>query len=274
MNRFTSGALTLAAVCAVASSASAAQGVLVVETTTTNGTPRNTQVQIEPTRMRTEVAGPDGATQVVIFDGTKQVLYMVNPATKSYSMMTKADVDAAGAQLGSAMAQMQAALEGLPPAQRAQMEALMKGRGMPGMPGGAAARTEYRRGGTSKVAKWTCDVYEGFQNNAKTGEVCTVSPSALGFTASDFEVSRQLAEFMRGLIPQGADQVFQAGSVAQQGFNGVPVRRVSTIGGREMITELSAVTRQTFPDSLFVVPEGFTQQASPLAGRARGRGRQ
>ena len=55
------------------------------------------------------------------------------------------------------------ALEGLPPAQRAQMEAM----------------------------------YESFQNNAKTGEVCTVSPTALGFNAHDFEVSRQLAAFMR-----------------------------------------------------------------------------
>jgi hypothetical protein len=150
---------------------------------------------------------------------------------------------------------------------------MMKGRGMPGMPA-AAARTEYRRGGTSKVAKWTCDVYEGFQNNAKTGEVCTVSPSTLGFAATDFEVSRQLAEFMRGLIPQGADQLFQNGTSAQQGFNGVPVRRVSSIGGREVITELTSVSRQTFPDSLFAVPDGFTQQASPFGGRGRGRGRQ
>jgi hypothetical protein len=272
MKRFASGAFSLAAVCAVASSASAAQGVLVVETTTVNGSPRNTQVQIEPTRIRTEVSGPDGSMQVVIFDGAKQLLYLVNPGAKTYSMMTKADVDAAGAQLSGMMAQMQAALEGMPPAQRAQMEAMMKGRGMPGMPG-ASARTEYKRGGTSKVAKWTCDVYEGFQNNAKTGEVCTVSPTALGFTAADFEVSRQLAEFMRGLIPQGADQVFQSGSSSQQGYNGVPVRRVTSIAGREMITELASVSRQTFPDSVFAVPEGFTQQASPLAGVGRGRGR-
>jgi len=270
MKGFTVRALTLVAVCAAASSASAADGVLVVETTTMNGTPRTSQVQIEPNRIRTEVTGPDGSSQVVIFDGAKQVLYLVNPASKTYSTMTKADVDAAGAQLGSAMAQMQKALEGMPPAQRAQMEAMMKGRGMPGM--GTPARTEYRRGGTSKVSKWTCDVYESFQNNAKTGEMCTVSPSALGFTAADFEVSRQLAEFLRGLLPQGADQLFQVGNASQQGFSGVPVRRVATVAGREMVTELTNVARQTFPDSLFAIPDGFTQQASPLSGLGRGRG--
>ena len=83
MIRIASGVLTLAAVCAAASTASAAQGVLVVETSTVNGAPRTTQVQIEPTRMRTEVAGQNGTTNVVIFDGGKQILYMVDPGKKS-----------------------------------------------------------------------------------------------------------------------------------------------------------------------------------------------
>jgi hypothetical protein len=273
MTRFASGILTLVAVGAAAATASAAQGVLVVETSTANGAPRTSQVQIEPTRMRTEIAGQNGTSQVVVFDGGKQILYMIDPAAKTYSEMTKADVDAAGAQLGDAMAQMQKALEGMPPAQRAQMEAMMKGR-LGGM-GAAAAKTEYRRGGTSKVGNWSCDVYESFQNNQKTGEVCTVSASALGFTAADFEVSRQLAAFMRGLIPQGADQVFQAGRTQDQGYEGIPVRRVTTTAGRQTVSEITSVARQTFPDSIFAVPDGFTKTASPMSmGRGRGRGRQ
>jgi hypothetical protein len=273
MTRIASGLILVAAVCTAASTASAADGVLIVESSTVNGSPRTTQVQIERTRMRTEIANQNGTTDIVLFDGDKQILYMINPGAKTYSEMTKADVDAAGAQLGGAMAEMQKALEGMPPAQRAQMEAMMKGR-MGGLPGaGGAAKTEYRRGGTSKVSKWTCDVYEGFQNNAKTGEVCTVSPSALGFTPADFEVSRQLAAFMRGLIPQGADQVFQTGRVQDQGYDGVPVRRVTTIAGRQITTELTSVARQTFPDSAFAIPDGFTKTTSPL-GRGRGRGRQ
>jgi len=267
---------TVAAVCSAASTAAAADGVLLVENSTVNGNPRTTQVQIERTRMRTEIAGPNGATQVVVFDSTKQILYTIDPVAKTYSEMTKADVDAAGARMGDAMGQMQKALEGMPPAQRAQMEAMMKGR-LGGLPGAnPPAKTEYRRGATSKVSKWTCDVYEGYQNNAKTGEVCTVSASALGFAANDFEVSRQLAAFMRGLIPQGADQVFQAGRAEEQGYEGVPVRRVTTIAGREVVTELTSVTRQNFPDALFAIPDGFTKTERGLGalGRGRGRGRQ
>ena len=70
MTRCASVLFTLAAVCAAASTASAADGVLVVETSTVNGNPRATQVQIERSRMRTEIAGQNGTSQVVIFDGT------------------------------------------------------------------------------------------------------------------------------------------------------------------------------------------------------------
>ena len=58
------------------------------------------------------------------------------------------------------MAMMQKQLENMPPAQRAQIEAMMKGRGMPGA--GAAPRMEYRRAGADRVGEWACVTYEGF----------------------------------------------------------------------------------------------------------------
>ena len=53
----------------------------------------------------------------------------------------------------------------------------------------------------------------------------------------------------------------------------MPVRRVMTIGGQQIVTELTSVARQTFPDSAFAVPDGFTKTANAF-GRGRGRGRQ
>jgi hypothetical protein len=258
-----------------------AQGVVVVEKTTTNGTPRTSQVQMTSQRMRADVGTTAGQTQTVIFDGVKQVMYLVNVERKTYSRMTKADVDQMGAQLSGAMAQMQAAMASMSPEQRAQMEAMMKGRGMPGMPGmgGPPARPEYTKGGTQRVGKWTCDAYEMTTAGQKTGEVCTVSPQSLGFTAADFEVSRQMANFMRGLIPQGADALFQVGNPQEQGFSGVPVRRVTTVNGQQVVSEVESVNRQDLSDSLFVVPEGFQQEAfgggRGVPGRGgRGRGAQ
>src|SRR2546430_1965356 len=74
----------------------AADGVLIAEKTTTGTDTHTNQVQIEKTRMRAASAGPTGEEMTMIFDGTKQVLWMVNDAKKTYNEMTKADVSFLG----------------------------------------------------------------------------------------------------------------------------------------------------------------------------------
>jgi hypothetical protein len=249
----------LVALCLTAQPLLAADGILIVETTTSGGTSRTSQIQIEPTRMRAESATADGGQQVFVFDSAAEVIRMIDYSRKTYTEMTKAEMEKMGAQIAGAMAQIQEQLKNLPPAARAQMEAMMKGRGM--MAAAAAEKTEYRRAGTDTVGKWTCDKYEGYQNDQKTSEVCTVDPKALGFTAADFQVTQQIAEFFRTLMPQEADQLFSLGSSDPLGFSGVPVRRMYTVGGRQTVSQLTEVSRQTFADSIFAVPAGFQRQA-------------
>jgi len=242
----------------------AADGILIVEKTTTGSTTQTNQVQIEKTRMRAESAGPNGGRQVFVFDGGAQLMSVIDYDKKAYTEMTKADTDGLGAQMAGAMAQMQDQMKNLPPAQRAQMEAMMKGRGMAA---GAATKTEYRKAGMDKVGKWTCDKYEGYQNNQKTSEICTVDPKTLGFSVADFEVTQQLSDFFQKLMPQNADQIFSLGKSDPQGFSGVPVRRIYSIGQRQTVSELTEVSRQTFADSIFAVPAGFQKQAFGMPGR-------
>ncbi len=236
-----------------------AGGVLIVEkTTSADAPPQTQQVQIDRDWMRVEhVMG--GEKSAFVFDGVKQVVWIVNYDRKTYHEMTKADVDGMGTQMSNAMAQMQEQLKTLPPDQRAMVENMMKGR-MAGA-GAPVQKTVYRKVGTDRVGRWTCDKYEGYLNNQKTSELCTVDPAVLGFVASDFEVSRKLAEFLRKLVPQTSDNVFSIGKVEDQGFSGVPVRRVFTMGQRQSTTETTEVTRQTFPPSIFAVPAGFTKKA-------------
>ena len=263
--------LTCLALLLVGKVAMAAQGVVIVEKTTINGVAETHQIQMTPQRMRADITGPDGPTTVV-FDGTKQVLYMINTDRKTYSELTKAEAEQMGSQLAGAMAQMQEALKGLPPEQRAQMEAMMKGRGLPGLTA-APAQTSYVKGGTQRVGRWTCDVYEAQSNGQRTGELCTVSPQALNLSAADFAVTQQMADFVRAMLPQVADTLFRVGS-GNAGFSGVPVKRVATVLGRETITEMTDATRQDIPDSMFAVPEGFTKEAfGGGLGRGLGRGR-
>lgn len=260
MNLITKVAAAVAAVCFFAPPLQAAEGFLMVEKTVTGTTTRTSQVQIERDRMRAEMSGSTGGTQIVIFDGPQQVLRIISVDRKSYTEMTKADADRRGAQMTALMAGMKEKMEKMPPEQRAKMEALM------GRLGGAAAvaapvKPDFRRAGSDKVGKWTCDKYEGFRNGEKVSEVCTVDPKILGLTPADFEISKQVASFFSTLMPQGQDQIAGIGTLETQGFNGIPVRRVSYRGTTPVSTsEVTDVTRQTFAASSYEVPAGFQKQ--------------
>ena len=105
-------------------------------------------------------------------------------------------------------------------------------------------------------------------------EVCTVAPSALGFGAADFDVTRQLAEFFTSLMPQAADGLFKIGSATPNpnSFSGLPVRFVSFRGGTiHAVSEVTEASRQNFPDALFQVPAGYQKREFPGMGRGRGR---
>jgi hypothetical protein len=159
---------------------------------------------------------------------------------------------------------MMAQLEAMPAAQREQMRSMMAARGMAAAP----ARMTYKRAGTDKVGKWTCDKYESFRNDQKVGEICTVTPAALGLTAADFAITQQLTEFIRTALPQVGDQVPVLGREAADGFTGFPVRTSTTVGGRTTVSELTEISRQTFPDALMTVPAGYTRQ-SMMGGRGQ-----
>jgi hypothetical protein len=270
------GVSVAVAMCSLAGPLQAADGVLIVQKTTSGNTAQTNQFQIEPSRMRAEIAGRGEAKRVIIFDGAKQIIWMLDADKKTYNEMTKADVDRMGGQVQDAMAQVQAQLANMPPAQRAQIEAMMKGRGMPGA-GGPPQKTEYRKTTMDRVGKWACQKYEGFENNQKVAEICTAEPAALGFAMADIDVARQLGEFFKKLMPQNAEQMVNIGRAEEQGYSGVSVWRKSTVAGVETITEFTDVKREAFADAMFAVPAGFKKEDFPGIGgdgRGRGRGRQ
>lgn len=259
-------------VCLGAAAASA-QGVLIsTKVTTGSAAPTTQEMQIDRNRMRVEMADPSSGKTLMIFDGAKQVLQIVSVDKKTYMEMTKATVEQMAAQVQGMMAQMEAAMANMPPAQRAQMEAMMRGRGGAGMAAAMApAKPEYRKTGTDRVGKWACDKYEGTANGQKVSDICTVEPSALGLVAADMTVLTQMADFAKSLtsmIPGGASGMV---GITGQGFPGLPIRTIMTVGANTTTSEITDVSRQTFPDSLFQVPAGFTKQEMPMMG---GRGRQ
>ncbi|MEO6236491.1 MAG: DUF4412 domain-containing protein [Vicinamibacterales bacterium] len=251
--------------CAMAGTAQAADGLLMVSKVTSGtGAAQTSQVQIDGSRMRAE-SGPDGARQIVMFDGKREVLTLLDTAKRTYTELTKADLDALGGQRDAAMSQMQQQLKNLPPERRARVEAMMKGRGA----APAAPKMTYRKTGTDTVGRWTCVKYEGYAGTEKRSDVCTVDAKVLGLSAADFAVTEQMAAFFRKMVPGAASQALTIGTAEEQGFSGVPVRQAITIGGRQVTTEITEVTRMPIADAVFQVPAGY--EKTTFGGPARGR---
>jgi Domain of unknown function (DUF4412) len=268
------GRVAFAFVCVLAVSvpALAADGVLIVSETVTAGMAVTSRVQMEPTRMRAEVMVPSGGgQQVVIFDGTKEVLYIIDAARKSYIEMTAADMERLSAQMRVMMESMKGMLANLPPERRVQLEAMMGGRGSAAA---EAAKPSYKRAGSGKSRSWPCDVYQVSIGGADSGEICTVQPGVLGLRPADFAVSDKMNVFASSVAPQAAGQIMQFGEPARDGFSGVPVRSSITMMGMTVTSEVVSVARETFPDSLFAVPAGYQKQSADMGMGMPGRGRQ
>jgi hypothetical protein len=262
------------AVLLLASQILQAQGILMVEQETRDGKSTTNEIQLDKNHMRAE-SHNTGDDMAVVFDGGAQVIRMINLDKKTYNEIDKAQLDQLRQRMGGASAQMSAAqqkmqeqMKNMTPEQRAMVEQMMRGRGMTGMPPGpAAAKTEFRPAGSDKVGKWSCNKYEGFRGQEKVSEVCTVDPKDLGLTVSDFDVAKQLAEFLKTIAPQSADRATYFGTAEDQGFSGVPVRRISYVNGKvSSESELKDVRHEAFPASTFDVPAGFTKQAMPGMG--------
>lgn len=259
---------TIALAVAVIAPLQAANGLLIVEKTTgMTATPTTNQIQLESTRMKAESTGESGTKRVIMFDGTRKVLTMVDHDKKTYTEVTQQEAEQIGAQLADAMAMLKKQMDAMPPERRVQMQEMMSRMGTV-----APGKATFKKAGTATVGKWTCDRYEGFEGDKKTSEVCTVDPKVLGFTTADFAITQQMAEFFKKIVPQMAAQTFSLGSLEQQGFPGVPVRRSFTLAGKEIVSEMTEVSRQSFPDASYAPPAGYTKQAFGPIGRGRGRG--
>ena len=240
------------AVVAVVSLAAQSPGITLVQSETRDGKVTTTLTQMDKSHIRTETSNG-----VFIFDGDAQVMRMVNMERKSYTEITKADVQKMSQQMSAAMEK----LKDMPPAQRAMMEKMMSGRGMPGA-GPAVAPLTYKGTGSDKAGQWACAKYDGMRAAEKVVEICTVEPKALGLTPGDFEVAKQLAEFMKSLVPQMADRIAVVGTPAEQGFSGVPIRQSHFSNGKvTSVNELKEIKREAIPASAWQAPAGFKRES-------------
>jgi hypothetical protein len=186
------------------------------------------KLQTDRTQARLDV--PSLASQV-LYDSSTKTLRLLVPLLRNYREYTPASVqDAAAAARGRGQA---------PP----------------------LAPITYKRTGSSKVRDWACTTYDGFRGAEKVAELCAAEGPAIGLTAADFTIVQQAIDMAKAIAPQEMiERIPIYGTVANQGFAGFPVRRVSYRNGlAELTAELVEIRRDVPPADVFAVPAGFTK---------------
>jgi hypothetical protein len=208
-------------------------------------------IYLGATKIRIETTG-SSANSVMIFDGERKVLWIVDTRKKTYYEMTEEDV----AKISATMKKMQEQMAGLPAAQRAMMEKMMKGK----MSQARTVETRKVRSGVQE-GEYTCTVYEVSVNGERTSEVWTAPAGQVQLQPEDFSVFQAMGKMMEPLsqsMPGGAASPLTTGGEQMDGF---PVRTV-TYSGDKPVSEnkVVGVERRDLEDALFTVPDGYKKK--------------
>lgn len=257
----------------IAGSTTAMAGVVVTATQTKLDTRQASAMTVYVDTDRIKVVTPE---MIAIFRGDLNRMWAIDPQRGTYMEMTQETMQRMGgqmAQLSAAQAQLQAALAQLPPEQRAQMEAMMAGRGgLGGPPGGRAGGppappqiTYAKSGGSKMVAGMSCDLYSKTINGQKEGDLCIAPVSAARLAASDFQVMNRFSTFMAPImsspmIPKNEYMTWNEMNKAV-GFQGMPLDTVIYAGGRpDRQQTVNKIERTAISAGTFDLPPGLTKQ--------------
>lgn len=246
----------------------------------------STQTDLDTKKVETSTAYVDSdrmkfvdRDNIMIFRGDLNRVWMIEPQKRSYMEWTPETMQqmagqmaGANAQMAAAMAQMQAQMAKLPPEQRAQMEAMMAGRGgLAGLAGGrgaapAAPQVSYiRAGGSKTVAGWPCDQYRKTVNGQQEADMCIARITATGFSNADFQVFERFSTFMAPLMSQPGvpkNDIMNWNDMSKAvGFQAVPLDTVTYVGGKpEHQQTVNKAERAAIPASTYELPSGLTKQ--------------
>src|SRR5258708_2985144 len=214
-------------------------------------TKMKTVLYLDSGKIRVESTMPDGRQNTLIFDGDKQVFWMI-PGDGTYMEMTAASVQAMSNQMSDAMKQMQDRMASLPPEQRAMMEQAMKGR-MGAAQAPLPTITFKEKATGQKFGAFTCTLYEELRNGERAAELCAASMDQIHINAADVKTFEALAKFMEPMRRMAAQGSYSAPPVQQ--LHGFPVHTVSYQGARATYeTTVLAVEQKSVEAGMFAVP--------------------
>jgi hypothetical protein len=210
-------------------------------------------------KMRVEQK-PEGSLMIFKND----TLYTIDERQKSYAVMDRATMKRMAEQMSPAIKQMQEQLAKMPPEQRAQMEQMMGGRGMPGM---AKKKQKLLRktARTDKIGSYACTYVEQHEDGIKTEELCIVPPAAIKGTDELMAAARNMSKFVKEILESmnspWLEQMVNDEVKDFDTLGGIPVLSREFSGGKPVSeTIIKSVRSEALSASMFDVPAGYAKK--------------
>lgn len=225
----------------------------------TTGEGETARMEIHNGKLRTSAPGEDS---YMLFDATRREMTMVNPAERNFTTIGRAEMEKVVAMQRQAMAQLDAQLAQMPPAQAEQMKKMMGS--MISQMSGQAKPRRYERGGKDSVAGFECTRLTIHSGSEPVTELCVAEADALGIPDADFETFSAMQDFLRTLmesVPMVAEHMMEFGEPGREEF----AVRFAMLGpmGVKVDGELRSVDTSAIDPARFDVPQGYQRQRMP-----------
>jgi len=228
-----------------------------IEYKVTEGTTTAMTILIGQGKIRSEV----DANSFGIIDPTEGSMTLVDNGKKTFTKITKADLQ----QMAQMMADMDKQLAAAPPEVRQMMASRMGGGGTPSV---TAATGE-----KATVAGKSCQIYRTTQGTKTTAEYCMADASAIDISAADRATMTASIAWSKELTDTLAKSPMMGQIANSMPFRAgmVPVRTtIFDANGGRTTTEFVGVSNGAIPATMFAVPSGYKEQKLPTMGRGRG----
>jgi hypothetical protein len=183
---------------------------------------------------------------------------MLDPAKKTYFIMTRQDMEAMKAKIQEPMKKAEEVMKDLPPDQKAEWEATIEG----------MVTITVEKSGTSRtIAGYDCDNWTvSFKDFTKSEQCMTTQ---LKFPAAAWEAYKGLTDPMQATMAAMGPTSAGAAKMQEQfeKMKGFPLANTTTIMPEPKIviaTEVTSVKYGPIPASVFEIPAGYKKIDNPI----------
>lgn len=199
----------------------------------------------------------DKSDIATIFRGDKELFWMVDHKKKTYTEMTKEDLEKIQKAAEQAINQMREAMKGLPKGLQDKMQSIISP--------GEEKKSEiiYKKVASGeKLNQWTTDKYEGTRDGKKESEVWTTDWEKLGLKSEDLARFSKMGDFFTSMI-KNMSWFYKVGTdeKSEHMYIGFPIKTINFEKDKPSSQyEIQEVKQQDLAVTFFAVPKGYKKE--------------